>query len=422
MKYRFGKGVLAMTFLMLLLFFLLALVEACLIIAGNSPCEINPTKGIEIPDEYIIYETFLADEDGITRFSENAAKWIAEDIENVRNRSKYENKLGGFANELVADYIRCLKRNVDNEFCQMIKRLLEKEPALLTPAERAYLDYCRQPVNAQGFRSITFSKNYPTDKKKVLLLGDSFTYGSIDDGSITSSFADVLATKDYLVFNSGISSTDPPQYEAVAKKYIPFLEPDVVVVNFFIGNDRMIYHREVKPFQPVFYQTNAGQINAFVHGQYIPNPQTAFEMARANFEITERNRWFNSFCSKTVLGTRLWVALWKAGLASNKYLDMTRDYERRGQKLVSPTLISESYIESIKNICEENGAQFILTVIPELPNLGKDISETYPGAFERLKFHFPDFLTEDHFQEDWHFNVTGHRLYADFLDSLIQGN
>ena len=85
----------------------------------------------------------------------------------------------------------------------------------LDDAEFAYLDYATAPVNEEGFKSIAFKK-YETEKTSILLLGDSFTWGLTAVPSFKS-FADVLAARGYVVYNTGIVGNDPAYYAAIAK-------------------------------------------------------------------------------------------------------------------------------------------------------------------------------------------------------------
>ena len=48
---------------------------------------------------------------------------------------------------------------------------------------------------------------------------------------------DIVSRQGYLTFNTGIPGTAPNQYAYLAEKYIPLLDPDIVAVMFFWGNE-----------------------------------------------------------------------------------------------------------------------------------------------------------------------------------------
>jgi hypothetical protein len=120
-------------------------------------------------------------------------------------------------------------------------------------------------VNEQGFLSdFNFTKATAdsiskTGKKKMMVVGDSFTQGRSPGGhQSTYMFLLQQMATDYVVFNFGITGTDPLQYLEVIKKFTPVIQPDLVIVAFCGANDIMEYDRPLTPYIPLIWTTNAG--------------------------------------------------------------------------------------------------------------------------------------------------------------------
>ncbi|MDB5284332.1 MAG: hypothetical protein JWO06_3407, partial [Bacteroidota bacterium] len=186
------------------------------------------------------------------------------------------------------------------------------------PSERTDLDsliiaYVHCPLNSAGFRSPEFLETV-NSAPKVLLLGDSYTYGHSTKNK-TYSFADLLMTKKYAVYNTGLSAADPPQYLSVARKYIPLIKPQYVVVNICMANDVDYYEKKYRPYQPYYYVTNAGCLDACPRGLNMANANESYQLIRSLIYIPQTSC-LNRLCSKTCLATLVWTAFRKIKFGS----------------------------------------------------------------------------------------------------------
>ena len=125
-------------------------------------------------------------------------------------------------------------------------------------------------INNDGFRGGDFEKLDSTRaRKRILFIGDSFTWGMSASPFQDSSFCDILGRDSaFEVINTGIPAADPPQYLKIAETYIPQLKPDFVFVVFFEGNDLMKEERKVTPGRQFYYWTNAGAVLADIDGRH----------------------------------------------------------------------------------------------------------------------------------------------------------
>ncbi len=93
-------------------------------------------------------------------------------------------------------------------------------------------------TNAQGLRDIERAVQKPSGVRRVLVLGDSFAFGS--GMRLEDTFARQLQTRladSVDVVNAGVPGFSTVQQRAWLEKFGLAYEPDVVVVAFFVGND-----------------------------------------------------------------------------------------------------------------------------------------------------------------------------------------
>lgn len=312
---------------------------------------------------------------------------------------------------LAEDYIN----PPDNAFNRKINQL--KRQKTLSDIDSALLQYSRSPINAEGFRSIAFKK-YNTPATKVLLLGDSFTWGHSTTNK-TNSFADELLAKGYVVYNTGITATDPAQYLAVAKKYIPKLRPDAVIVNFYMGNDVVQFKRTPEPYQPLFYYTDVGVLMACPQGVYLNSLQEAHRFTRQWLYIPQNKNPVNRVCALTATGTFLWKVLSYFGLVDARHREFDHYFKESDAIYSEGSVFSD--IQEISTLCKQHESRFILSVFPDIDRLGRWVKPTdVPGLFDGITYQMMDFEKEDYDLSNNHLNDKGSERYARFLDSLLQ--
>jgi lysophospholipase L1-like esterase len=96
-------------------------------------------------------------------------------------------------------------------------------------------------INRMGFRGAEFAVPKPPGTFRVLALGDSFTEGMqvAERELVTSRLQDAFAGAEprVEVLNLGVSGYGTDDELDVLARYGPELEPDLVLVFFFVGND-----------------------------------------------------------------------------------------------------------------------------------------------------------------------------------------
>lgn len=271
------------------------------------------------------------------------------------------------------------------------------------------LFYAKHPFNNEGFFSIPFV-HIENDKPSVLVLGDSFTWGH-DASNKTYSFVNELIAKGYVVYNTGISGVDVTQYEIIAKKYIPIIQPDIVILNFFIGNDVSYVKRVVdKENYPIFFSTNAGNIMSIQESYQFLTAKDAYKnILNKTYLIPQNN--IQKIISKSSVLTQFWKV-------KNKVIPKTTINKKSYISLAvleKPACNEE--INNIKELCKQYHSKFELLVIPDFVS-NNDVAD-FPYLFENIEYVKSPVGKENYNLSNGHFNKEGHYEYALFLDSLI---
>ena len=139
---------------------------------------------------------FYADSEGIFRVDPRTVEEI--DMRLANSAVLGDSSL--FNSYTEVDEIYCLANNmrdlmqgkVKNQFAEKYQLLLHKTDSV-TSFDSVFIYYVHHPINDAGFCSIPF-KQVKGGKKKILLIGDSFTWGRTVK-NITSSFANEFVFK-----------------------------------------------------------------------------------------------------------------------------------------------------------------------------------------------------------------------------------
>lgn len=271
-------------------------------------------------------------------------------------------------------------------------------------------------VNRNGFRTKEFSAIDST-KKKILFIGDSFTWG-LSATPLDSCFVDLVRNEtNYEVINLGIPVTDPPQYFALAQKYIPALKPDFVFVVFFMGNDLMQYDRKISSAEPIYFFTNAGAILADIDGKHFHTAQAAYDYCvNEKYFLRNPQNVLEQIICKSALLSRLYS------------LHFRIEEKLRYERVVKHSRITKKYLQGIKSVADKNRIPVEFVLIPSRNEAQMDL--------KKYKERYTDLLNNEGLKSNWfvltntpsnfteypdaHLNNIGHRVYADSLKLFLK--
>lgn len=279
--------------------------------------------------------------------------------------------------------------------------------------------YIKQGFNDDGFRSIPYKLD-TSGKKKVLLIGDSFVFG-LSAKPLYNSFSDLLITKGFHVYNAGVVGADPVTYLRTAQRLIPRLNPDIVIVNYFTGNDDLYHYREELPNKTHYHVTNAGWLWATPRGFYM-EVNDVYKYVESQVYIPTKDNMLNSFLASSAVGTRCYQAMLKWEWVVNPMNQVPEAYAARDTFQYHEDAISDFYIRQISVLCEEQQSQFALSIIPDYKELtNTKLKERVSKQFDGLPIYYPEELTVEMYNDDpdGHFNNEGHNAYAEHLNRVI---
>jgi lysophospholipase L1-like esterase len=132
-----------------------------------------------------------------------------------------------------------LKPNAKSRGLFFKKHVLAMEGGKLQ--QRAEFDWGYYTTNSQGFRGREFGAGELRDRKVVLCLGDSTTFGMFVEAdeaypAVLESFLRQRGWTDVLVVNAGVNGYDLSQYDASLKALLRRFKPDVVTVGLCMND------------------------------------------------------------------------------------------------------------------------------------------------------------------------------------------
>lgn len=410
---------------------------------GYRPGQFQQFGGFQAVDSLEILKNFTTDEAGIYKFS----PWVSDttsalfDAHGCGLWSRWQRHNYGQIDGSMDDIDR-----VYNEFYELRSgqpcSFLEPLEAERTTSElgRAYAEIekrsissdwakaveqmIRRPYNQDGFRSIPFNANH-AGAPRVLIIGDSFVYG-MSAKPYYNCFTDRLLARGYLIYNTGIPGTDPAQYAAIAKKYIPLLKPDIVVVCHFLGNDMMMFPREARQNQPHEHLTNAGFFESAPMGQHL-SAEEAYAFYNSLIQIPKDAPGFG-FWSATSITSMGWNILYRYGSVTHKPLEQYNAARQVSQeKLIEHT---RPHFRQLDSLCKAFSVPLINAIVPHATqsSLIKNGIVHFDctlidSLFIGQRYYLPDSIFQaqsDFPQDDNHFNNWGSLKYADFLEGLLR--
>jgi hypothetical protein len=307
------------------------------------------------------------------------------------------------------------------------RRFVADDRGMTTFDPRAHLgDGPLYHVNEQGFLS---SYNYDSltvdslcrlGKKRVLLVGDSFLEGVIPSGDRNGTFIELTRKhlqEEYALFPCGVGTTDPVNYRLVCEKYLPIIQPDLVVVVFFAGNDILEYDRKPTPFIPSYYVTNAGWLQSVAPPVLTKQGEIVFKSSREAYtyyqgiaDLERGGNLLRRLMGKLAITTAIYQVGWCLGHIP------TQNYYNTYKQL-----------DAIEGVCQKNHTPLQIVVIPDKSSCEDLVTqqkgkEKYGDVFLQLlsKTHFATgFTQKEYTPQDGHFNEQGNAHFATILERVI---
>lgn len=379
--------------------------EFVLRMTGVVPGQLRYNKWVNVVDELHVIPGFRADRNGLTVVDASVAAEMQSLL--VQGKSTKLQQLSRVSSASVVAEVRLVyedHENVQGPLKALIGNFRAGESEGFNSCVAHYLDH---PINEHGFYSIPFD-TMVGGRPRVLLLGDSFTWGHSTSNK-TLSFANILLSRGMAVYNTGISGADVPQYKKVLEVYGNELKPHVVVVNFFIGNDVDFFERTPIEGIPIHFSTNAGNLMSFQDGDQLQDAEAAYKNI-LKYLLIPRNDLLGRIAHGSAIATRLWSIFFNLGLLG---------MELKFPEKPSDEPVSNRQIRQMIDQCRQLNIPLIVSVIPELKEDRLDGVASVKNLFDDIPYHEPQMTIDMYRAEDGHFNDSGHLFYADYLHELI---
>jgi hypothetical protein len=313
----------------------------------------------------------------------------------------------------------------DEEGCRFDRDIVANEGALdyLDPASN--FKNRLAIINPQGYHDSDEFVHSPAldDAYKILILGDSFTWGASADVGLSwveRVEAELKGRQSVIVWNAAIPATGTKQALLSLKSLLPIMQPDLVILGFFTND----FADNLYPLD-MYYRTNAGIaiLQYSLNENYAPvkiAPDEAFERAfgippgnKANpLEFLIRRTRSGSLFFQGVTQLETDIAYY---FIQEPYFDPTAPLEFQ-------VGITQDLVAEIQNLAAAAKTEFLVMLIPERNDLGTP-GENYQKAislFNELGISYIEpraiLLERDYAPEpDPHWNNEGHGKVAGFV-------
>lgn len=277
-------------------------------------------------------------------------------------------------------------------------------------------------LNSQGFKDKEFSEKN-NNVYRIIGIGDSFSFGVVPYkyNYLTLIESQLLSENiNAEVLNMGIPSIGPKDYLSLLVKEGLNLQPNMILLSFFIGND---FYERKKLFE---YSYIASFIN------YIINIRTKYEGI-----IPHGKAEYCDHCPNFDHDEYLKIAYSKSPifLKENSILK-----EKQKNALY--------YLKEINNICKKNNIQLIVVIIPDELQINTSLQQEVKQLFypniktdkwdfsmpnrnlskELYKLNIDNIDLYEHFSKsnqqlyrprDTHWNITGNKLATSIIQKYI---
>ena len=213
-------------------------------------------------------------------------------------------------------------------------------------------------VNEYGFRDRAYPHNKPAGSYRVLGLGDSFVYGAVSTRDNFLRVAERALDDDTDILLMGVPGWSTENELGLLEDFGLGLEPDLVIVNFFVGND----------------VTGIPVRSRVIRGNVYPT--TSPLPVRNLLRKSQLFVMFESLVLRGMMkqlkddGEPTHTAEAESGHVSELYLKIVTHnlpvFSREPDKRTAALWVeAEGYLEKIGEVCRGTGVPWMLVVIPD---------------------------------------------------------
>lgn len=270
-----------------------------------------------------------------------------------------------------------------------------------TPNQRARFNHqdfsVEVVINSQGMRDSEYSLER-TEKRRMLVLGDSFGWGF--GVELHERFSEILENihPDWEIINASVSGYGTDQEFLFLKEKGIVLKPDVVLLLFCENDFESNVRAEDNWYFKPYFVIESGQLK--LHNVPVPK-------ATIHHQQIER-----FFLGRTYLGQALFYCI-KDRLNSN---NGSGDDQRMDN-------VTYLLLTSMNELCKKSGSVFMLVSVPTNNLRNRTFLQKFAKeekiAYLPLDTQFESTVTSTTFPHDSHWNAKGHEIAANAIDAFL---
>ena len=293
-------------------------------------------------------------------------------------------------------------------------------------------------INSQGYRQAEFELD-KGDRTRILAIGDSFTFGfgvEEPDGFVRvmerrlkqDGYANVQA------INAGVSAWWPDSYYLYLKTRGLALDPDIVIVGFFVGND--IEGHDARHIVWPEVDAEGLPLVTASKGIKIENAHRVRTKPRARWTIP------------VLRNSHLFQLLYSSGKAAARAFEPSLDVQHIYELQHSPE--TENVVDKVKRLLlgmaklsRESGAHFVVVMIPQRLQVHAEYRPDRKLDWDKPQRIFNEFFEREgiacidllpimreaaaggervYYHDDAHFNRLGYRIAGEEVARYLNGN
>lgn len=261
-------------------------------------------------------------------------------------------------------------------------------------------------INSHGMRDSEYSPAR-TEKRRMLVLGDSFAWGYGVEHH--ERFSEILenAHPEWEIINSSVSGYGTDQQFLFLRERGLAFKPDTVLLLFypndFVNNAHAIQYWYFKPF----FVMERGQLRLC----NVPVPRA-----------TIRQRLERFFAGDTYLGARLYSGVHALLHLSRGRLSRRTASDQEDSDVQGSADVTYHLVTGMRDLCQKNGSSFVLVSTPmnmEKRAFLQRLAEREKIPYLPLDMHFNSAVPGATFPHDEHWNAKGHEIAAKAIEGFL---
>ena len=263
-------------------------------------------------------------------------------------------------------------------------------------------------INSQGLRD----SEYPltrTDKKRLLVLGDSFGWGFGVEHY--ERFSEILESRhpDWEIINASVSGYGTDQQLLYLRHAGTAWQPDAVMLLFNYNDFRNNASTEQYWYRKPRFILRDGRLDLL--NSPVPEPTWRESTRRFLF-------------ARTFIGSRISESPFFTRLTNARGMTVDSLTSSAGTNVVvSPVRVTHALLEAMRELCREHGTQFILVSVPVQTTAQGSVLADFAAMTATPYLPLDDWFDradiETTIPHDHHWNASGHELAAGAIEEFL---